>query len=150
MTIFVLGFVYSQGLSEDLIGGLRGAAAGMGIVGTIIYPILRRNVGLQRTGLYALTAQIFCLVLCVISVFAPGSPFDPLYFTQESSTTSISMASTAAYNDSFGGITTTSFANSTEAISRATEVKDGPTSYAAVGLLLAGIIGSRAGEYTNK
>ena len=143
-----------------MIGGLRGAAAGMGIVGTILYPILRRNIGLQRTGLYALTAQISCLILCVISVFAPGSPFDPLYFARErdtsldqfnAGTTPVSVASTATYNDSISGITDiTEFASSinsnvTNSYAAETYTKQGPTSYAAVGLLLAGIIGSRAG-----
>ena len=143
-----------------MIGGLRGAAAGVGIIGTILYPIMRRKFGLQRTGLYALTAQICSLILCVISVFAPGSPFDPLYFMREkethlapgeTGTTVVFMASTVAYNDSFPDILNTtdswSIINSTVTNSNVTEthIKQGPTSYVSVGLLLAGIICSRAG-----
>ena len=156
---FFSGFVYSQGLSEDVIGGLRGAAAFVGIIGTFLYPIIRRKVGLQRTGLYALAAQITSLTLCVISVFAPGSPFDPLYFTRskeqhlvvrENTTSAVLM--TSSNNDNYPQVSDStrsqSVVNSTWSDLNILEpmVESGPSSYVSIALLLTGIIGSRAGK----
>ena len=58
--------------------GISMALAGVtGILGTVIFTHLRRRIGLERTGLIAYSAEILCLSLCVASVWAPGSPFDP-------------------------------------------------------------------------
>ncbi|KAL5006947.1 hypothetical protein ScPMuIL_015753 [Solemya velum] len=74
------GFAINQGLSESIVGGLMGVGALTGIFGTVAYPIVRRRIGLERTGLFGLGCQISCLCLCVASVFAPGSPLDLLYW----------------------------------------------------------------------
>ena len=50
-----------------------------GIIGTIVFTILRRRIGLERTGLVAFNLEILCITLCVLSVWMPGSPFEPLY-----------------------------------------------------------------------
>ena len=72
-------YAVTQGVSESILGILMGVSAIFGMLGTFVYPILRRRVGLERTGLLALSAQVTCLSLCVASVWMPGSPFDPTY-----------------------------------------------------------------------
>lgn len=59
-----------------------GASAVFGILGTFVYPVLRHRVGLVRTGIFGLSAEVLCLILCVVSIWMPGSPFDPFYRSQ--------------------------------------------------------------------
>ncbi|XP_030435310.1 solute carrier family 40 member 1 [Gopherus evgoodei] len=70
------GYAYTQGLSGSVLSLLMGASAITGIMGTVAFTWLRRKCGLVRTGFISGIAQIACLVLCVISVFMPGSPLD--------------------------------------------------------------------------
>ncbi|KAM7153526.1 ferroportin isoform 2-T2 [Macrochelys suwanniensis] len=70
------GYAYTQGLSGSVLSLLMGASAITGIMGTVAFTWLRRKCGLVRTGLISGIAQFACLVLCVISVFMPGSPLD--------------------------------------------------------------------------
>lgn len=73
-----IGYAYSQGLSEAVLGGLQAGGALIGILGAFAYPKIRKVVGLERTGLFGLGSEILCLCFCVASVWAPGSPFDLL------------------------------------------------------------------------
>ncbi|KAJ7345545.1 hypothetical protein JRQ81_001495 [Phrynocephalus forsythii] len=70
------GYAYTQGLSGSTLSLLMGASAITGIMGTVAFTWLRRKCGLVRTGLISGVAQLSSLVLCVISVFMPGSPLD--------------------------------------------------------------------------
>ncbi|XP_004426782.1 PREDICTED: solute carrier family 40 member 1 [Ceratotherium simum simum] len=70
------GYAYTQGLSGSTLSILMGASAITGITGTVAFTWLRRKCGLVRTGLISGFAQLSCLILCVISVFMPGSPLD--------------------------------------------------------------------------
>lgn len=70
------GYAYTQGLSGSILSILMGASAITGIMGTVAFTWLRRKCGLVRTGLFSGLAQLSCLILCVISVFMPGSPLD--------------------------------------------------------------------------
>ncbi|XP_004674504.1 PREDICTED: solute carrier family 40 member 1 isoform X2 [Condylura cristata] len=70
------GYAYTQGLSGSILSILMGASAITGIMGTVAFTWLRRRCGLIRTGLISGFAQLSCLILCVISVFMPGSPLD--------------------------------------------------------------------------
>ncbi|XP_037343536.1 solute carrier family 40 member 1 [Pungitius pungitius] len=70
------GFAYTQGLNGSVLSLLMGASAVAGICGTVAFTWVRKKCGLIRTGFISGTAQLACLVLCVVSVFAPGSPFD--------------------------------------------------------------------------
>ena len=45
-----------------------------GLLATFIYPRTRKRIGLERTGLFAFSAQVTCLSLCVVSIWVPGSP----------------------------------------------------------------------------
>lgn len=70
------GYAYTQGLNGSILSMLMGASAVSGICGTVAFTWVRRKCGLIRTGFLAGIAQLSCLTLCVVSVFAPGSPFD--------------------------------------------------------------------------
>jgi iron-regulated transporter 1 len=140
LSLFI-GYAYSQGLSEDLIGGLVAAAACSGIIGTFLYPKIRHQIGLQRTGLYALAAEVSSLTLCVISIFCPGSPFDPLYFSRNSNA-EIDSENLIEYTTSFSNNITT-FNVTTEPM---TDSASAVTSYVSISLLLTGIIGARIGK----
>lgn len=70
------GYAYTQGLNGSVLSLLMGASAVSGICGTVAFTWVRKKCGLIRTGFISGTAQLSCLILCVASVFAPGSPFD--------------------------------------------------------------------------
>uniref|UniRef100_A0A8C9V6E9 Solute carrier family 40 member n=1 Tax=Scleropages formosus TaxID=113540 RepID=A0A8C9V6E9_SCLFO len=70
------GYAYTQGLNGSVLSLLMGASAICGIFGTVAFTWIRRHCGLVRTGFVSGAAQLSCLLLCVASVFAPGSPFD--------------------------------------------------------------------------
>lgn len=76
-------YAVTQGVSESILGILMGVSAVFGILGTFAYPVLRRRLGLMRTGIFALSSQVACLTLCVVSIWMPGSPFDPLYLVRQ-------------------------------------------------------------------
>jgi len=160
LVFFNSGYAVSQGLSEDLIGGLLAAAASSGIVGTLIYPRARKRLGLRRTGLVALGAELSSLTLCVISVFMPGSPFDPLYFTRETAEdTATALTGNNAYIPSIP-----SFKNNTLPVYTENVMDDVTStvtwnqtslhvfedtkthSQVSIALLMAGIIGARIGN----
>ncbi|KAH9518527.1 hypothetical protein Btru_017057 [Bulinus truncatus] len=71
-----VGYAKTQGVSELLVGIMMALAASFGIFGTFMYPFMRRRLGLARTGIFGLSLQITCLILCVVSVWMPGSKFD--------------------------------------------------------------------------
>uniref|UniRef100_A0A8C1VTT1 Solute carrier family 40 member n=1 Tax=Cyprinus carpio TaxID=7962 RepID=A0A8C1VTT1_CYPCA len=70
------GYAYTQGLNGSVLSLLMGASAISGICGTVAFTWIRKKCGLIRTGFISGVAQLSCLILCVASVFAPGSPFD--------------------------------------------------------------------------
>ncbi|TSW62333.1 Solute carrier family 40 member 1 [Bagarius yarrelli] len=70
------GYAYTQGLDGSILSMLMGASAVSGICGTVAFTWVRKKCGLIRTGFLAGMAQLSCLMLCVVSVFVPGSPFD--------------------------------------------------------------------------
>ncbi|XP_076460392.1 ferroportin-like [Babylonia areolata] len=74
-----VAYAVTQGVSESILGIMMAVSAIFGMIGTFIYPIWRRRVGLIRTGMLALSCQVCCLSLCVVSIWMPGSPFDPTY-----------------------------------------------------------------------
>ncbi|XP_052783314.1 solute carrier family 40 member 1-like isoform X2 [Mya arenaria] len=148
-----IGYAVSQGLSEDLIGGLLAAAAASGIVGTLLYPRIRRWLGLRKTGLVALGEELTSLTLCVISVFAPGSPFDPLYYIRDKEM-DLPLHSTPrqlqlAMNYSTTTLSHFQIVNSTDVFISNTTLgtldAEGPSSLVSISLLMAGIIGARVG-----
>ncbi|XP_056374377.1 solute carrier family 40 member 1-like isoform X3 [Hyla sarda] len=70
------GYAYTQGISGSLLSILMAVSAISGLMGTFLFTILRRHYGLVVTGIISSCLHVSCLMLCVFSVFAPGSPFD--------------------------------------------------------------------------
>jgi len=57
------------------LGGLVGLAAIFGVAGSVLYPQMRKHVGLEKTGLLGFFWILVCLLACVVSLWLPGSPF---------------------------------------------------------------------------
>lgn len=70
------GYAYTQGLNGSILSLLMGASAISGIFGTVAFTWIRKKCGLIRTGFLSGAVQLTCLMMCVASVFVPGSPFD--------------------------------------------------------------------------
>lgn len=69
------GYAYTQCLSESILSIVRGVGSLFGVFATFLYPRLRNTVGVVRCGLFSMSFQFSCLLLCVAAVFTPGSPF---------------------------------------------------------------------------
>jgi len=132
------GYIYSSGVSELVVGICMGLAGATGIVGTVIFTRLRRRLGLVRTGLIALSAQLSCLSLAVVSVWTPGSPFDIHYTATDAA------AADSESSHSLNMTVMTTYSSHTDSTQT-------PQSHAAVNvsiiLLLVGIISSRIGKH---
>lgn len=70
------GYAYTQGISGSLLSLLMGVSAITGLLGTVMFTRLRKTYGLVNTGIISSCLHLGCLLLCVCSVFAPGSPMD--------------------------------------------------------------------------
>uniref|UniRef100_A0A3Q3VLN4 Solute carrier family 40 member n=1 Tax=Mola mola TaxID=94237 RepID=A0A3Q3VLN4_MOLML len=70
------GYAYTQGISGSLLSLLMGVSAITGLMGTVMFTRLRKTYGLVNTGIISSCIHLGCLLLCVCSVFAPGSPMD--------------------------------------------------------------------------
>ncbi|KAL0985504.1 hypothetical protein UPYG_G00157730 [Umbra pygmaea] len=70
------GYAYTQGISGSLLSLLMGVSAVTGLMGTVMFTKLRKAYGLINTGIISSCLHLGCLLLCVCSVFAPGSPMD--------------------------------------------------------------------------
>jgi len=80
------GYCLMQGVPHAALGVLVGISALVGVAGSLTYPVLRRRVGIERTGLIGMFLLISCSALAVISAFLPGSPMDLSYLTHGGST----------------------------------------------------------------
>ena len=142
-----------------------------GILGTIIYPILHRRMGLERTGLFGFFFEICFLCLCVASIWTPGSPFDPTFSGKNNPIpVHCSIVKTTGSHVTLTGLQTTTDAvlavngsdsepvyntllvnhsagNSSLVLSTtALPGCEAQRSYISVSLLMAGIIGARCGR----
>ncbi len=70
------GYAYTQGISGSLLSILMGMSAAAGLLGTVLFTKLRKACGLVNTGVISSALHLVCLLLCLCSVFAPGSPMD--------------------------------------------------------------------------
>lgn len=64
-----------------MVGLLQSVGALFGVIGTLLFPVLRGWIGLTKTGLLAFSLLLICLVPCVVSIWMPGSPFDLSFLT---------------------------------------------------------------------
>jgi len=62
-------------MTESVIGILTAMGAIFGILGSISFPCLRTRLGKTKVGLVGFGLETLCLLACVGSVFAEGSPF---------------------------------------------------------------------------
>ncbi|XP_013389675.1 solute carrier family 40 member 1 [Lingula anatina] len=70
-----VGYAFSQGYTESILGICMAIGSLMGILGTVGFTFLRKRIGVERTGLFGFSLEISCLTLCVVSIWTPGSPF---------------------------------------------------------------------------
>ena len=70
------GYAYTQRLSGAILSGCFAMGSLMGIIGTFLFPRIRKRCGLVRTGIVAFGIQWSMLILCVVSIWSPGSPSD--------------------------------------------------------------------------
>ena len=69
------GFCLHQCVPEVILGAIMGVSALSGILGSVLFPYLRRKVTLHRLGLWSFALLMVTLSPCVISIWLPGSPF---------------------------------------------------------------------------
>ncbi|XP_053326596.1 solute carrier family 40 protein member 1-like [Spea bombifrons] len=145
------GYAYTQGLSGFVLSLLMGASAISGITGTVAFTWLRRKVGLTRTGFISGIAQLSSLILCVISVFMPGSPLDltvspfddiSARLLQGDPLPTISSGGAPEVNFTTDGL---NLINNSSSIS--TDA-DAPVSLISVCLLFSGVIAARVGLWS--
>lgn len=144
------GYAYTQGLNGSVLSLLMGASAISGICGTVAFTWIRKKCGLIRTGFISGVAQLSCLMLCVVSVFAPGSPFDLSVSPFEDLYTHLVGEKSLPEADHFlTGIVTGVNATTTPA-SITTAAQEVPLlqSYLSVSLLFAGVIAARMGLWS--
>ena len=72
------GFCLAQCVTDGVLGILVGVSAFIGILGSLSFPYIRKRFGLARTGVIGMGCLITADMLCVISIWLDGSPFDPL------------------------------------------------------------------------
>ncbi|KAL6484353.1 hypothetical protein MHYP_G00063980 [Metynnis hypsauchen] len=142
------GYAYTQGLNGSILSLLMGASAVSGICGTVAFTWVRKKCGLIRTGFIAGMAQLSCLMLCVVSVFVPGSPFDLSVSPFESMISHL-----LGNNAPLPEAPTMSSMLTTEAqglvnISMQSEEMPHIESYMSVSLLFAGVIAARVGLWS--
>ncbi|XP_068101032.1 ferroportin [Hyperolius riggenbachi] len=136
------GYAYTQGLSGSVLSILMGASALSGIMGTVAFTWLREQCGLIRTGFVSGMVQLSSLVLCVISVFMPGSPLDLTVSPFEDMEKKVfpTVPSSGASRD----YVTTDMPN-LPYNSTINEPDDFPIPLVSVSLLFAGVIAARVG-----
>jgi len=129
-----------QGVSESTLGLLTGLSAVMGVAGARIFPIARKRLGLEKTGCLGFVWLTSCLLFCVASVWAPGSPFDPTnsYATAQADS-DLDLAETDALETQNG-----TKAEAHISLDPSEEEGEGESKIA-VSLLLVGIISFRLG-----
>ncbi|OWA52305.1 Solute carrier family 40 member 1 [Hypsibius exemplaris] len=77
-------YAVQQGFSSTTVALLAGGDALTGILGTFVFPVLRRRLSLERIGLTAMVFHFLCGSVCVSSNWLPGSPFDPWFLLRPS------------------------------------------------------------------
>ncbi|XP_034285140.1 solute carrier family 40 member 1 [Pantherophis guttatus] len=146
------GYAYTQGLSGSTLSLLMGASALTGILGTIAFTWLRNKCGLIRTGIISGIAQLSSLVLCVISVFTPGSPLDLTVSPFADISARLFESNPLPTLAPDGDLLEMAFTTEMPALINATSSDPGlapsPVSLISVSLLFAGVIVARVGLWS--
>ncbi|CAI9563394.1 unnamed protein product [Staurois parvus] len=156
------GYAYTQGISGSLLSILMAVSAISGLMGTFLFTKLRRHYGLVVTGIISSCLHVGCLMLCVFSVFAPGSPFDLGIFSVLTGMNSSLNAEKLHQNQlhiypSQGNInqpilsdrSSIHWTNNT-VLFESVRASDQPDSYISIILLFSGVILARVGMYQFK
>ena len=140
-----VGYIYANGVSELVLGACMGLAGATGIVGTFLFTVLRKVLGLERTGVIAFTAEVTCLTFAVGSVWAPGSPFD-LNFASRSQR--VDCNSSSVFSSSNSSLSDMSISNGTlnATLCDSSDSRDVHGVNVSIVMLLVGIISSRIGK----
>ncbi|KAM9307671.1 ferroportin-like [Gastrophryne carolinensis] len=154
------GYAYTQGISGSLLSILMAGSAISGLMGTFLFTKLRRHYGLVITGIISSCLHVGCLMLCVFSVFAPGSPFDLGIFSVFTSMNSSLNAEKLKQNQlhiypSQGNInqpilpdrSSIHWTNNT-VLFESVHASDQPDSYISIILLFSGVILARVGLWS--
>ncbi|CEF62548.1 Solute carrier family 40 member 1 [Strongyloides ratti] len=75
-----IGYAKTMGLPEIWIGYSRFVGSALGVLSAFVYPFIQKCIGTEKTSLLGFILQITCLLFSIISIFLPGSPFDPKEF----------------------------------------------------------------------
>ncbi|XP_008293299.1 solute carrier family 40 member 1 [Stegastes partitus] len=138
------GYAYTQGLNGSVLSLLMGASAVSGICGTVAFTWVRKKCGLIRTGFISGVAQLSCLMLCVVSVFAPGSPFNLRVSPFQDIYSHLIGEKTLPEAEH----SITSAFTSLNITTAAPAEEHPPPSYMSVSLLFAGVIAARVGLWS--
>ena len=148
------GYLYTQSVSELYISICFGLGSLFGIAGTFLFPLIRKRFGLTKTGMLGFSMQMSMLLLCVASIWAPGSPSNlvgktntdnklwSMAFTPLSSTKANTTIKAVNGTLLFSTMSTNRFSTNT---TKSGVKEPDERSYVSVILLLAGVILSRSG-----
>lgn len=140
------GYAYTQGLNSSVLSLLMGASAIAGICGTVAFTWVRKKCGLIRTGFISGITQLSCLMLCVASAFAPGSPLDLSVLPFRDLATHLMGEKVLPEADHIIASVLISGNATTTTAAPAEELLPPLQSYMSVSLLFAGVIAARVGE----
>ena len=119
-----------QCVPESVLGALVAASALVGIAGSVVFPHLRACLGgTERAGVLGMGCLVTALSLCVVSIWCPGSPFDPSQATPTNNVT----------------LNTSDARNFTDAIDKKCSNSETRPDITSVSVMLAGIIAARFG-----
>uniref|UniRef100_A0A0N5BXY5 Solute carrier family 40 member n=1 Tax=Strongyloides papillosus TaxID=174720 RepID=A0A0N5BXY5_STREA len=75
-----IGYAKTLGLPEVWIGYSRFIGSALGVLSAFSYPFIQKRIGTEKTSFLGFVFQISCLLLTIVSIFLPGSPFNPKEF----------------------------------------------------------------------
>jgi hypothetical protein len=70
------GYLYSQGVPEWLVGVCTGISSVFGVIGALVYPVLRSTFGLPSSAVIGFATLNILTSGAIVSAFLPGSPFE--------------------------------------------------------------------------
>merc|ERR1719239_1079832 len=133
-----IGYAKLQGISESVVGAFQGVGGAFGILATLIYPRMRKCLGLAKSAMLALCTLVMSLTPCLVSVWLPGSPFD-LFGLQVTSLDNCTQADTTS-----GSADTRDYNSSTLLpLDTVTSLSECMTSQVSVYVMLVGIVVAR-------
>ena len=134
------GFCLLQGMPHAALGVLVGVSAVVGVAGSLAYPLIRKTVGLERTGLLGMFLLVSCSSLALVSIALPGSPMDLNVFVQSNINSSAPLSPTTIIPED-----TNSSVSGIMAESEVTDVASWLLANCSVIVFLSGIILARFG-----